>query len=663
MPRRGSIGYFDDTEEPIYELTPSDNVYSYFIFVSPTEWKKEGTTCTKDVMMSYLLVALSFFAQGILIYAIFNDIVISNMDWQQSIMKIDGSRGALDLVGAAPAAGTCNDGGSLCFVDEGKYTCAPPTVQLTSRWDELDVDGDGIWTREEATKERERLRCKYAVDPLEIFDVFHKFLLKREDLIWLEPNVKEGKQISKAYFTYAKGDIVMCGYRNQDMCSNLLERDFFEVPLKNNNIPRVGNTIDSVLEYCRELLKPGGMCENILPSTYTVWKIEGRTQCGEPGYQKFTYLHPASGVEKSLLSVDYSNREDYEKCQTPLFMMYKGIIIGLWLLAMMVEFKQIVIIMTWIFRFPDAEQFGEDAVKEEPDPADPGEVKYIIQGINRSQRWLVGFITIGRCIMTILLSYVGVSFLSKQTDYFDLLMDGVGLAFVMEIAEILYAQSLRPDVRDQTESIEPMQVRMFGIDFLNRRPALVDIMCLAVVIGAAAGVLYNQVTTIVVPVHDSLECTCLSEGKACHEAQVFNKGFWDKYWSTDVPNVFEEVNRMKGSSSLFMNLEGAHALPADTKSFDMAGRGVHALAADTLKHHDTTQEEFDEWKEERELDEEDSSSTMSMLTSKSHHRRSVHADHHHAGRGHRRMLNHPAPKGAASLELRGEAAHTGHSAA
>ena len=34
--------YVDDTEEPEFEVTPTDNVYSYFMFISPTESKKEG---------------------------------------------------------------------------------------------------------------------------------------------------------------------------------------------------------------------------------------------------------------------------------------------------------------------------------------------------------------------------------------------------------------------------------------------------------------------------------------------------------------------------------------------------------------------------------------------------------------------------------------------
>jgi len=67
MPRAGSTAIVDDTEEPIHTVKATDNVYSYFMFITPTEQKKEGVTFTTDVMMAYFLVIMSFFFQGILL--------------------------------------------------------------------------------------------------------------------------------------------------------------------------------------------------------------------------------------------------------------------------------------------------------------------------------------------------------------------------------------------------------------------------------------------------------------------------------------------------------------------------------------------------------------------------------------------------------------------
>ena len=88
------------------------------------------------------------------------------------------------------------------------------------------------------------------------------------------------------------------------MCAHLLARGYFDAALKHNTVPRVGNIIDSALEYCYELLKGGGMCERSLPSTYTVWKVKSDKECRAKSFNKFVYQHPSSGDFKSMVAVD-----------------------------------------------------------------------------------------------------------------------------------------------------------------------------------------------------------------------------------------------------------------------------------------------------------------------------------------------------------------------
>eukprot|EP00746_Dinoflagellata_sp_MGD_P164548 gnl/MRDRNA2_/MRDRNA2_93240_c0_seq1.p1 gnl/MRDRNA2_/MRDRNA2_93240_c0~~gnl/MRDRNA2_/MRDRNA2_93240_c0_seq1.p1 ORF type:complete len:637 (-),score=118.41 gnl/MRDRNA2_/MRDRNA2_93240_c0_seq1:112-2022(-) len=556
MPKR----IFGPDEPPAFLVRPSDNVYSYFMFISPTEAKKEGKGWTWDILIGYMLVSLNFVLQGILLYTVFNTVVLENVEWQDGIMKIGGSSWNL----FEEKTEGCNDGGSLCFQENGMYTCAPPTVQLTGRWEELDTNKDGIWSRDEVIAAKDHLKCKYAVNPVEVFDVFVNFLLAREQIIWLHPDVKTGKAIHHEYFKYAMGDIIMCGYRNQDMCPNLLKRGYFHAPLKHNTAPRVGNTIDSALEYCYKLLAPGGTCEMFLPSTYSVWKIESVQQCLDPSYSKFSYTNPGSGVVKSLLEVDYQARQDYELSQTMNFMLYKGVILYLWLLAMLVEFREIVFLGTLCLKYPDAEQFGDDAVLEEQDPADPEETRYRIQGITSGHRSAMKFLIFLRFVMTAVLTYVGGTFLMKQTDYIDLLLDGVALIFIVEIASVLYEQVLRDEVRDQTEDIYPMKVEMYGIESLNRQPALVDIICIMSLLAICYGVLYLHKTNIVQPVYDSLDCTCRTRGDKCVEAQKFDFDFWHNYWQVVVPGVFSNIEKLKTGAAAgvsYLMSHGAEAAP------------------------------------------------------------------------------------------------------
>jgi len=539
---------------PLFLVRPSENVYSYFMFVFPTESKKKRYSVIHygvnwNRVMAYILVVMNFVFQGVLLYMIFESVVVENVKWQNGILKM-GKDPVLGLISEAP--GKCNDGSALCFMDKGNYSCAPPSVQLTGRWSELDVNGDGVWTLQEVESQREQLRCKYGVNPVDVFHVIINMLKEREDLIWLHPDIKSGKAVHLPYFTYAMGDLVMCNYRSKDMCGNLLKAGFFDAPLKHGTAPRVGNTAETALKYCQELLEDGGKCERLLPSTYNVWKIQSQIECGSPSFSKFVYHNPKHpDVRKSLLSVDYSTREEYQLAQDPMFMLFKAIVIFTWMLAMLVEYREITKIVTLCLRYPSADQFPNDeAVLVEQDPSDPEDIRYRIQGLTTFHRRIMKILCLIRAIITTVLMIVGVSYLIKCNDYADIIMNGVALLFIAEISSVLYNQVLREEIRDQTEDIKPMKVPMYGIDWLNRQPALVDVISVAVLTGVVCYIMMWQLDSIVVPVHDALRCTCTNTGPHCVEAQKFNAAFWNKYWKYAVPGVYSEVAKLKGKMSL-----------------------------------------------------------------------------------------------------------------
>lgn len=608
MPKR--VNFLDSTEDPYFIVRASDNVYSYFMFISPTDTKREGGKMTWDIIMAYILIALNFAMQGTLLYVIFNDVVGGNQEWQDGIMSVGGNDWGLF---SKEKGDTCNDGGSLCFADaSGNFTCAPPTIQIAQRWDELDTDGDGVWTLEEVQQAKDDLQCKYVVNPVEVFTVFQTVLLSHQDKIWLHPDVIAGKAIHKPYFDFAMGDVIMCSYRNQDMCPNLVKRGYFHAPLKYGTSPRVGTTIDTALKYCRNLLKDGGFCEMNLPSTYRTWKIESGQQCGSPSYDKFTYTNPGNGAIKSLLSVDYEARQAYELSKTNQFRAFKAVVLFLWLVGMLVEFREVTMVLTWVMRFPDAEQFGEEAVIEEQDPADPEDVRYRIQGITHTHRMGVGFLLSLRGFMAAILTFVGMNFLLKQTDYIDLLLDGVALIFIVEIQQILYAQILREEIRDQCEDIFPMHAEMYGVDYLNRRPALTDMVSLAALFACVYVIENWHKTTIVVPIHDALQCTCLSSGPNCYEAQKFGYDFWHNYWKQVVPSVFTAISALKSGDApegavAFGAKGAAHAVhpsalfakpdlaPSKSLLGKMARVGPKDAFVHKLHHHHHTQSKISSW--------------------------------------------------------------------
>lgn len=552
----------DDVESPVDEIPNDSDVFSYSMLTAEKQRKKYGYF-TNDAAMSYCLVALVLCIQGVLLWCVYNKVVVNNAHWVRGIMST-GEDWAL----FSPSGQGCNTGSSLCTIENGTYSCAPPSVQLTGRWNELDVNGDGIWTREEVLAERERLKCKYVVDPVEIFDVFIFLLQERKHLIWLHPDVAAGKAIHKPYFTYAMGDIALCGYRNQDMCPNLLKRGVFHTALKYDTAPRVGNTVESALDYCREMLEPMGVCERTLPSTYATWKIESVVQCQKPKYSKFVYENPGNGVRKSLLAVDYKARQRYEVAKTPLFMLYKGMICGVWMLLIVSQLRAVWRVLSWVIHFPALSPEEEKATKKRGRSRRSDDDEDKVEGISQPHRLFMAFVTVLRILMLCILMYVGISFLSRQTDYIGLLLDGVALIFIIEVQEVIYEKVIRAEVRESYEGSQPVQTQKIGLPYLNRRTDVADILWLTLIIVGSFLFITHYTATIVTPLHDSLECACLSEGEHCYEASRFSNSFWDKYWRYDVPGVFQDLKSLKSGqwqydqndgTSFWQNTRSHHA--------------------------------------------------------------------------------------------------------
>lgn len=564
-------------------MYPKEDVFSYFSLAAPKEYKRNGVF-TLDATMSYFLAVVTVIIQGILVYVVYNNVVVQNSEWQHGIMNLgvakmkkikEGESWEVfeDRTGGKVG---CNTGSSLCSMINGTFSCAPPSVALTAHWDELDLDKDGIWTREEVMEERERLKCKYVADPLEIFDVYVALLKKRKHIIWLHPDVLEGKAIPKAYFTYAMGDMVMCGYRNEDMCGNLLKRGVFDVPLKEGNAPRVGKTINSAMKYCRAMLQPRGTCEVLLPSTYATWKIESVTQCQKPKYKQFVYNHPGTGNVKSLLEVDYRARQRFARAKTPLFKVYKGLLVGFWILLIVSALREVMATFAWINGFPTEEIDFQDALEKSLRPRRGSRAPYSqatmdgnynrdqVTGISTPHRIALYVVNAGRaCVLSTLL-FVGLSFLGRNTDYIGLLLDGVALVWIVEIAEILYAKVIRVEVRNYWMRERPLVIRPFKMFKFNVNPEATDWLWLLLSILATVTYIWWYSDVVVAPLYDALECSCVQEGGHCLEAQKYNSDFWDNYWRRELPKSFKAIDKLKHAnannavSSLLRRRHGHH---------------------------------------------------------------------------------------------------------
>merc|ERR1719379_1962762 len=146
---------------------------------------------------------------------------------------------------------------------------------------------------------------------------------------------------------------------------------------------------------------------------------------------------------------------------------------------MIYEARGILLILNWIIVYPRSED-GSDAVEEYQDGED---VKYKINKVQSGQLAAMGVLTVIRLVMLAVLTVVGTSLLLRSTSYMTLIMDGVALVFVLDIASILYAQAVRPKAQEEIQDhVDPMEVRLLGPDTLKKQPALQDMLWLLLVL-------------------------------------------------------------------------------------------------------------------------------------------------------------------------------------
>lgn len=545
--------YVEDVEvqDPEDLIAPSPDVFSYFLLTAPSERKKHNRF-TVDAFTSYALVFVVLIIQCTLLFCVYNKVIGKNLSWQRGIMNT-GSEGAIKdaywnvvVPKQETTLSTCNDGSSLCVLDkDGVFTCAPPSVQLIGRWDMLDTDHDGIWTRHEVMAARDILKCKFAVDPLEVFDVLGVLLQEREQHIWLHPDVKSGKAIHKMYFTYIMGDVAMCGYRNADMCGNLVQRGFFDSALISGNVPRIGTTVRSALEYCHGLLDTGGLCERTLPSKYAAWKIESVQECKAAEYNEFVYEDPNSGAVRSMLAVDYKARKNYEVAQTLVFKSYKTCIILIWFLLIVSQLRDSGKTMTWIAQIGTT-TYDESGARLPSVLASGSVLKNDeIHTIHSSHRMALFIVTLLRIGIVLILLYVGLNFLARQTDYIGLLMDGIALVFIVEVEEIVYTRVIRQEVRTAWEGRDSIPLKKYGL--FAGQPDVLDVAWFVLLLFMSIAFLSYYTATVVEPLYDALRCACLSEGDKCREANSFSFDFWQQYWLMEVPSSIQRINDLKNN--------------------------------------------------------------------------------------------------------------------
>jgi len=159
--------------------------------------------------------------------------------------------------------------------------------------------------------------------------------------------------------------------------------------------------------------------------------------------------------------------------------------------------------------------------------------------------------------MVCVLTYVGLSFLSRQCEYLGLLVDGVSLVFIVEIEELLYERAVFSSRQKKYENYwddKALEVNLDLPPFMTRRshPSKTwrDLAWVSIIMIAAVIYMLHLNAHVVQPVYESLTCACLNEGPNCREAQVYNHNWWEDYWRVQVPESLKQIESVKQTAEI-----------------------------------------------------------------------------------------------------------------
>lgn len=467
-----------------------------------------------------------------------------------------------ELVAAEEIAPLCHRNGS----GDASLSCSPYSVKFMHEWDELDTNKDGVWTREEAQKDKAGVKKKlHGVSPETIFNNLINGLRMsrtysesrgRNRTLYLAPDVDNEQAIPKAYFNYWMGDAMMCTHFDSSSCEAAAKDGVFEGALHPGRVSADAKGIhdlDSAIQYCYRMLNPGGGCETLLPTDFKSNREQRWGRCGTRSLvEGGKYTNPYDPDQSvHILTATYGNVMSYERATSRLFLFFLALILMLWLLNLIDEWRELIKFAEFLIAFPglstsarDAFTAGGEELSEKDGDGDT-QKSYRITGISRKHRFVLTLVFIMRLMVALRLSQFGTKFLLVETNYLNLVLNSLALTFVLTIDSMLYAL-MEKKVIEELNSCKPIKFEtrlptegMFGY-FLKKECwglFLVPIMSVCLVL------YFNYRDKE--PVLTALKCACIQEGDQCIDSMKYQTDWWKNYWSHILPSAMHQIEALR----------------------------------------------------------------------------------------------------------------------
>jgi len=441
---------------------------------------------------------------------------------------------------------------------DGTFTCMPHSVKFAYEWENLDSNKDGVWTFKEAKADKANLKKKMHISPETIFKnlidglrmqaAYLKFSGNNKTL-YLSPDLQSGKAVSKAYFNFWKGDAMMCGLFDSNSCEAAAKSGVFTsalVPGRLSSQMKGINDLDSAIQYCYRMLQGGGGCETLLPTDFKRNREQRWGRCGarylSEGGKYVNPYDPNQSVH--VLEAGYAGVSAYQRATSRLFLFFLSLIIVLWLLSLIDEWRELVKLAEFLVTYEDIPGYmsgkkGGEVIVSEHD------VVYKNTGISLAHRAILTIVFVVRVMVALVLSQFGTRFLLAETNYLNLVMNSLALTFILTI-DIMLFELVENDVKDMIDQCKPLefQTRLpttgWAGYFLKKECwGLIAVPILSVCI-----VLYQNYQTKE-PILTVLRCACTQEGAKCLDSSQYLAGWWEDYWGKTLPAAIHQIEALR----------------------------------------------------------------------------------------------------------------------
>lgn len=254
----------------------------------------------------------------------------------------------------------------MCYRhQDGMLDCTPPSFLYIDVWDELDSNGDGVWSIEEARADQANLGCRFGVSADEMFrSACHGIEKDAQDtgdnsytmpLVPVEIEKQHG--ISREYFDWWKALVVICVAPDLNRCSGLVQSGVFDGAIRmarEAEITRGGvGDLDTALDFCQRMLTRNGICEKTLPVSYQMYRSRLGEKCGAPSYTPAgRYRNPHDKRDAmNVVAVNYSMYDSYLESSSIEFQVFMFLILTVWYVSLLSELKAIVALIDFTWNF------------------------------------------------------------------------------------------------------------------------------------------------------------------------------------------------------------------------------------------------------------------------------------------------------------------------